>query len=574
MSRNRLLVAILLFLLSILMISQVQTENLTPIYEFQVIKTPSVVRSWKSVSLLYPDHYHTPEEVYEELVQVANTAPAITRLFSLGESYEGREIYCMHITNKENSNPKAGALFVAEHHAREQITTEVSLRFILDLVNNYGTDPELTNFIDNQDIYFIPALNPDGLYYVVGNETVDGNPWLRKNMKKFDDDNDSFFDEDPIEDVNGDGIISEYDRYEWINNDWEFIEYWFEGIDNDEDGLVNEDQLGGVDLNRNYDYRWNDSTLDSGWGSDSLSEVYPGLAPFSEPETIAYRDFLSNKSFATAMSLHSGINATYFPWSSMGYWAESSLYYQIYRDFIELLPKGYLSGEGYSSSRTLPSYTTAGDWADWMYAREGCLVPLTFEIYHNTSADTYGTVFYIDEGNELILQWDVIYEYFAPYEGPAIQSVYEDIQTTFPYWLGLTPRLDIKVTSVSGNMSIGNNITIKLEIKNLSPLIDTIDSIEVLDESFNPLLYNGESVSIGEILAEETSKPSFFYTLENDLEIGDKIVLKIGNAYVGYYTIEIKENMFHEQSIKFDFTYFLLMIPLIVIFQKSKKKTL
>ena len=571
MSRKRIMVAIPLLILSMLMVYQIQTVQSTPVYEFQVRKTSSVVRTWDSLSLLYPDHYHTPEEVYEELVQVAEAAPTITRLFSIGQSYEGREIYCMHITNEQNSNPKANALFVAEHHAREQITTEATLRFILDLVNNYGTDPEMTAYIDNQDIYLIPALNPDGLHYVVGNETMDGNPWLRKNMKKFDDDQDGQFDEDSYEDINGDGIISEYDHYIWGGDDWEYVGFWFEGIDNDFDGLVNEDHLGGVDLNRNYDYRWNDSSLDSGWGSDPLSFVYPGLAPFSEPETIAYRDFIANKSFGAAMSLHSGINATYFPWASAGYWAEAALYYQVYQDFVQLLPEGYFSETDITTSRELPSYTTAGDWGDWMYARQDCLIPLTFEIYHNTSANTYGTVFE-QNSTDLIMQWDVIYEYFAPYEGPSIQSLYDDIHLTFPYWLSITPRISIEVTSIDGELNASETLKIKLEIENFSPLISTRDSIQVLDESFSPILYNDVEVLLGEVLPDDSATPSFFYKLSEDFESDDIIVFNIGNAYIGYHTIEINKDSTKGRTTLFDFSLFLFAIPLIVFLVKSKKK--
>ncbi|UCE12762.1 MAG: hypothetical protein JSV04_11275, partial [Candidatus Heimdallarchaeota archaeon] len=279
-------------------------------FKVEVISNVGNLRNWSSISLLYPDQYHSPTELLEELQQITDTAPEIVDLFTIGNSIQGREIYCLRITNEKNTYPKAGVMFVAQHHAREQITVEAVLRFLLRLVNNYGVDQKITEYINHEEIFVIPTLNPDGLFYVVEEE----NFWLRRNLNPIDDDNDGVTNEDPAEDTNGDGIISEYDIIDRKTE--EFLGLYFEGIDTDNDGAINEDGIGGVDLNRNYDYRWNDSSLDSGWGTDTSLETYPGTTPFSEPETQAYRDFLENKSFASAISLHSGINATYFPWSS------------------------------------------------------------------------------------------------------------------------------------------------------------------------------------------------------------------------------------------------------------------
>ena len=47
------------------------------------------------------------------------------------------------------------------------------------------------------------------------------------------------------------------------------------------------DQMG-VDLNRNFGYQWGVSGVE--W--DPCSCIYPGLEPFSEPESRAVRDFI------------------------------------------------------------------------------------------------------------------------------------------------------------------------------------------------------------------------------------------------------------------------------------------
>ena len=248
-------------------------------YTVQNMTSNSIERTWDEISILYPDQYHTPEEVITELHQLNQTAPAIVNLTVLGQSVQGRDIHLVTITNEQNTTPKAGVFIVGQHHAREQISMEAALRFMIRLVNNYGSDELLTHFVDTEEIYIIPTLNPDGLHYAVGNETVKGDPWLRKNLGAIDDDGDGKVDEDSYDDVNGDGIVSGYDVFGKGIAKLHYMYTYYEGIDDDGDGKVNEDLIGGVDLNRNYDYRWNDSLLDSGTGSNTLSNTFPGFVP-------------------------------------------------------------------------------------------------------------------------------------------------------------------------------------------------------------------------------------------------------------------------------------------------------
>ncbi len=571
MHKKTLMVAYFPLFFFLIGIAQIQGVSIIPFNTIYSFETSSIIRDWPDLSLLYSDQYHCPKELFNELKQVNETSPEIVDLFSIGKSFQGREIYCVRVTNEQNTRIKPKALFIGEHHAREQITTEAILRFLIRLVNNYGNDQKITEYIDNEEIYIIPALNPDGLHYVVGNESLTGNEWLRKNLRSFDDDNDGLFDEDPIEDTNGDGLISEFDVFWWndMENDWIFQYYYLEGLDNDNDGLINEDRIGGTDLNRNYAYRWNDSTTDSGWGNDRTLEDYPGTSPFSEPETAAYRDFVAEKRFAAAISFHSGINATYFPWSSSYYWPEEELYYKIYEDLKEILPPGYLSVEYGTQMENTNIYTTAGDWGDWMYATKDCLVPLTFEIYHNASSDGLHTV--IDENDtHRILRWDGMYGYFAPKEGPAINDLWEDVKPAFDYWLELTPRLDITVTSLTGGKNISENINVKLSIKNLSPRIGTIEDLLVIYADNTSVLYDSKACTISEIAAGITAKTSFSFTLEEEITKNSSITLKIGNAYVGYTTIVIQEDQIKAKSIPLGFIAQYIAIPIFIYMKKRK----
>ncbi|MHA2203315.1 MAG: M14 family zinc carboxypeptidase, partial [Candidatus Hodarchaeales archaeon] len=271
----------------------------------------SVERTWDDLSLLYPGQFHNSTEIMEEIANIEAAVPELVDVSVIGQSVLENDIQLVRITNEADIDPKAGVFFVAQHHAREQITVEASLRFILHLLNNYGEDETITHYVDSEDIYIIPTLNPDGNDIVVDK----GNEWIRKNARPFDDDGDGLQDEDLLEDINGDGKIYSIEYYEKPYPTWDLFETGFtaypvkiitEGIDNDGDGLVNEDVEGFTDLNRNYDSYWNDSTFTSGWGSDTTSETYPGTAPFSEPETVALRDFVLQHKFAASISLHSG----------------------------------------------------------------------------------------------------------------------------------------------------------------------------------------------------------------------------------------------------------------------------
>jgi hypothetical protein len=562
---------VLIFLLAITF-KAVQSNFTEKPLSFKIIQKSDVktLRTWSSISLLYPDQYHSPEELIEELHQINNTAPGIIDLYSLGKSIEGRDIYCVRITNEQNPLPKAGVLFVSHHHAREQITVEVGLRFILALVNSYGYNQDMTKFVNEEEIFFIPTLNPDGLHYVVGNQTLQGNPWYRKNFRSIDDDNDGEYNEDPPEDTNGDGIISEFIVYTQNQfNDWVVTDSYYEGFDNDEDGLVNEDPLSGVDLNRNYDYRWKDSSCDSGWTTDTTLEDYPGTAPFSEPETQAFREFMKNKDFATSISFHSGINGTYFPWASETYYAEKDLYTKIYSDLVTLLPLNYLS---VAENQEYIGYTCGGEWGDWMYAVKNCLVPLTFEIYHNTSSGDLVEFVSEDETKKnYILRWDGIYEKFAPVES-AIEAVWSDIQSICNYWLVITPRLEASIKSVVGDKNMSDTLEVTVNLKSLSPVIGSVSEINVVTENLAPVTRKGSPVTISEISAELSVEKSFKFELEQDFTRGSNLTFLIGNKYMGYKPLTIQEDQVEEAQVAIDLIVPFFAIATLVV-MKSRKKS-
>lgn len=488
----------------------------------QVVAT-SITRTWDPVELLYDNQFHNSTQVDEEIENIHTSVPELVDIEVIGQSYQGKDITSLRITNEQNTVQKAKTLVVAHHHGREQITVEMALRFVLRLLNGYGEDATLTEYVDTQEIYVILTINPDALDLVVN----EGNHWLRKNLRPYDNDGDGLFSEDDAEDVDGDGYISEFDVYikdyrEEIPAIYDVDSFYLEGIDNDGDGLVNEDEVGLVDLNRNYPNWWADGN------TDVTTQEYRGTAPFSEPETQAFRDFALNHSFAMAYSLHSGINATYFTENGIGNWQEPTLYYQIASDFNDILPSGYNNIAGYpelGDSRIASAL--AGGWGEWMYVERGCTVPITFEMYTNASVHEDAASPIIENNStHIIREWKGIYGYFNPVE-EAINALWDDTYGAFDYLLEMTPRVDFTANGITGGVTAGDDVDITLSMECLSPRLGSKEAISVLDA-------NGEELdSLIAIGGAQTlvTYPSF--TLSEDLDSSGYLI-QVGCNYTGY----------------------------------------
>jgi len=371
-------------------------------------------------------HYHNYTEIARTLIYLNETYPSTINVFSIGKSWQNQDIYCIRLTNEDITHPKPKLLFVGYHHARELISAELALYFAVEAATNFGTNETITHMLNYGEIYLIPALNVDGF------NTVKQNEWQRKNAHPFDEDNDTLLDEDPPEDVDGDGYME--DLIQWDGYQWVFVRW--EGIDNDSDGLLNEDWVGGVDLNRNYGYEWDAACYS---GSPYLwAEDYRGPAPFSEPETQAMRDLALSNDFRYAISFHSGSESIGYPW---GYTADPTPDDNIFRQVASNLSA--LVGAPYGQS-ALGMYTLSGSWDDWMYANRSTFA-LTCEIYTNNSAWQY------EPGPEPDTLWEKgVFQFFNP--DPAnIETVIQRWLPAFTYVTNraITEAYDVTTTNVT-----------------------------------------------------------------------------------------------------------------------------
>ncbi|MEA1875627.1 MAG: M14 family zinc carboxypeptidase [Bacteroidota bacterium] len=107
--------------------------------------------------------YHDYQETMDELQDIADRFPNITKLDILGQSVLGRNLACLKISdNPDMDEDETPILICGAHHGNEVLSVEATLYQINYLVDNYGTDDEVTNWIDNYEIWFVPLVNPDG----------------------------------------------------------------------------------------------------------------------------------------------------------------------------------------------------------------------------------------------------------------------------------------------------------------------------------------------------------------------------------------------------------------------------
>ncbi len=107
--------------------------------------------------------YHNYTRLTEQLQAYAAAYPHITRLFSIGRSVQGRELWVLLITDhpdREEDEPEFK--YVATIHGNEPIGTELVLYLVEKLLTGYGVDDRITTLVDETSISVLPMMNPDG----------------------------------------------------------------------------------------------------------------------------------------------------------------------------------------------------------------------------------------------------------------------------------------------------------------------------------------------------------------------------------------------------------------------------
>ena len=209
---------------------------------------------------------HDMQDQYDHLADIE----------SIGKSRMGRDQYLITITAKSTgSHDSKPAMWVdGAIHGNEVNGIMCSLYSMWYLLTRYDYDPFVHDLVNNSTFYILPGLNVDANASFVSFPNTPNNP--REPYRPEDNDGDGLYDEDQTEDVDGDGELSTMymedadgplklsadgrvfvevtDLTERVTR---FRRIGSEGFDNDGDGRINEDDIGGPDPNRNFPYGWN-----------------------------------------------------------------------------------------------------------------------------------------------------------------------------------------------------------------------------------------------------------------------------------------------------------------------------
>jgi len=222
------------------------------------------------------------------------------------ETYEGRFLQWVRISDNPNTNEtEPEILYTAVHHAREPGSLQQLIFYMWYLLENYESNQEIRDIVDNTELYFIPCVNPDGYVYNETEEPEGGGMWRKNRFNSH-----------------------------------------------------------GVDNNRNYSYidtNGNEVWDTAGTSNNTGNDTYPGTEPFSEAENRAIRYFVESNDFKLALNNHTYSNLLLYPF---GYdYNQLTEDNEIFQSISALL----VQENGYDNILSSELYPAAGDSDDFMY---------------------------------------------------------------------------------------------------------------------------------------------------------------------------------------------------------------
>jgi murein tripeptide amidase MpaA len=249
-------------------------------------------------------------EIY--LKGIASEFPNKVELRIIGKSRLGRNIYALKIKSNSEKEVNSSYLFVGAHHANELISTEHCYDVIYQLLkypNKYG------KYLENLSIWVVPLLNPDGSHFF-WNKTINMG---RKN-----------------------GFLAS--------------------------GMSEENIFRGVDLNRNYPFKWK-SGHPKASSSDPKNSFYRGLSPASEPEVKAMIELAKREHFLFSYSFHSFATAVLFPYTIEDLTNPNPDYVKFFGEKIVESSKSYRIDKSFTLKKNL--YPVDGTDQDYYYHEFG-----------------------------------------------------------------------------------------------------------------------------------------------------------------------------------------------------------
>lgn len=384
----------------------IQHEDLEAFYASRL--TTDITREFENGSM---GGYYTFSEVEQHLDQLTTECSnIISEKISIGQSLEGRDIWMVRLSdNPNNDENEPEVLYTGLHHAREPMSYMNLFYFMNYLCENYDSDVEIRNLVNNRELYFIPVVNPDGLVY---NELIE---------------------------PNGGGLQRKNSLETCSNNN-------------------DDNRWDGIDLNRNYGLNWGYD--DQGSSPDGCDQTYRGSGPFSEPETNAIKNFVELHDFKIALNYHSYSNILIYPfgWEYNLYPVEEDM--EIFTEFGTEMTQynGYEMG-------TAPEllYPVNGEACDWMYGEHG-IIAYTPEI------GSYLDGFWPATDRIVPLAEDNLYanKFIAIASGPFYES--SSLIASGPYITGEEYSVDVSIknkglTNSSGDLILNIETSWELQVE-------------------------------------------------------------------------------------------------------------
>ena len=276
--------------------------------------------------------YHNYAEMSAEVQAVASAFPSIVRRFSIGRSYQGRELWAVKVSdNVATDEAEPEVLFTCNQHAREHLTLEMCLYILNELTGQYGSDSRITAAVNGRETFIVFTVNPDGAEYDIA--TGSYRSW-RKNRQP--------------------------------NSGTTAV---------------------GTDLNRNWGYQWGCCGGSSGSPSSS---TYRGAAAFSAPETRVVRDFVTSRVVGGRQQIRTHID--FHTYSELVLWPYGYTFADTApgltaddQSTFAAMGRAMASTNGYTPEQASDLYIADGTINDWMWGVHK-IFSFTFEMYPRSSS--------------------------------------------------------------------------------------------------------------------------------------------------------------------------------------------
>ena len=256
------------------------------------------------------------DEIYAHLDRLVAAWPDMLSMEVIGHSIESREmrVYTLNNPATGDHDSKPAMWVDGNVHGNEVQGGEAVVYLAWYLLENHGSNERVTELVDRSAFYLLPMVNPDGRAYWF-NEANSASS-SRSGVMPIDSDRDGEFDEDPADDLDGDGSIVQMRKHVPGDGDYrldpddprvmvrvprdsktrgDWILLGSEGTDEDGDGRINEDGPGGYDMNRAWPSSWMPNHVQFG----------AGPYPLYWPETRSIARFIyEHPNIAAVQSFH------------------------------------------------------------------------------------------------------------------------------------------------------------------------------------------------------------------------------------------------------------------------------